>query len=312
MNKLMNLPNLPNEYKKIALTYLFKNINLYKIRYQIINDKNNLNEIKTNKYYITSHIQGLNFLLLMIKIKDKNYNILISKKELRYNLEQNNINDLKMYYFELNNINDEYYNGTIFDGRIIKNNIMLIQECYIFNSINMLNINLQDKFKKINKCFDYLNNNLDNLNFKLCDIYEYKDSLQLINSIKTSEFKINGFIFLPYFTNPHYIYVNDNEFEIFKNKTFSINASNIKSNNLSHSVFLMKKTNIPDVYELFNVNDINIKEGIAHIPNIKSSHFFRDLFKKKNMIQVPCLKSEKFNKWVPINDDYIDYSNVIF
>jgi hypothetical protein len=176
----------------------------------------------------------------------------------------------------------------------------------------MLNINLQDKFKKINKCFDYLNNNLDNLNFKLCDIYEYKDSLQLINSIKTSEFKINGFIFLPYFTNPHYIYVNDNEFEIFKNKTFSINASNIKSNNLSHSVFLMKKTNIPDVYELFNVNDINIKEGIAHIPNIKSSHFFRDLFKKKNMIQVPCLKSEKFNKWVPINDDYIDYSNVIF
>jgi hypothetical protein len=74
----------------------------------------------------------------------------------------------------------------------------------------------------------------------------------------------------------------------------------------------MKKTNTPDVYELFHVNNINMKEGIAHIPNMTTSHFFRDLFRKNDMIRVPCLKSEKFNKWIPIMNDYIDYSNVIF
>ena len=73
----------------------------------------------------------------------------------------------------------------------------------------------------------------------------------------------------------------------------------------------MKKTNLSDVYELFN--DLDKKScGIAHIPNIKTSHFYRSIFKDKNIIKVKCIKSEKFKKWIPLCDDFIEYSDIIF
>jgi hypothetical protein len=86
----------------------------------------------------------------------------------------------------------------------------------------------------------------------------------------------------------------------------------------------MKKTSTPDVYELYEAENTSeltgtenlthnlVKEGIAHIPNMSTSHYFRNIFRNKNMIKVNCIRSEKFNKWIPLCDDYINYSEVIF
>jgi hypothetical protein len=114
-----------------------------------------------------------------------------------------------------------------------------------------------------------------------------------------------GFFFLPEFSNKYYIYTNDQEFELLKNNNY------IKPSNNSNNEFLMKKTNLPDVYELFNESDKK-SCGIAHIPNIKTSHYFRTIFKDKNCSKVNCIKSEKTKKWVPLCDDFLDYSDIIF
>jgi hypothetical protein len=314
-----NLRSLDKKYYKEILTNLYSCINLYKLRYQIINDKNHLDEIKNGKYIITSHFQGHNYIYFMTLINNSKYNLLISKKELKYNLEQNNINEIKIFILDTNSLDDCYYKNTIFDGRLIRNHksegFYIVQENYMLCGNNIQTINIKDKLSNLENVIDMINlkiNKEQNVEFKLCRLYEYNELPDLIfNKIKNTQLKINGIIFLPLTSQKHYIYTNDSEFEELKNKT--INFSNTKLSN-SESEFLMKKTNVPDVYELYIDEDNNnyVKEGIAHIPNIKTSHFYKKIFSDKNMIKVKCIKSEKFNKWIPICDDFIDYSEAIF
>ncbi len=75
----------------------------------------------------------------------------------------------------------------------------------------------------------------------------------------------------------------------------------------------MKKTQLPDVYELYiDTSTGLIREGIAHIPNLKISHYCQELFKNKETIKMICIKSIKFNKWVPLIQDITELSSVIF
>jgi hypothetical protein len=117
----------------------------------------------------------------------------------------------------------------------------------------------------------------------------------------------NGFIFLPRKLGKWYIFVNDCEFggrvEVSKPQT-----------NESQQEFIMKKTGLPDVYELYwDVPGKGLtREGIAAIPNIHTSHWCRSLFKTKDSQRVTCVRSIKFNKWVPLCQDIGELSTVLF
>jgi hypothetical protein len=130
-------------------------------------------------------------------------------------------------------------------------------------------------------------------------------------------------MFLPEITGKYYIYTNETEFDELKSSGSSnqVQVTFVKKSSnptCSEVEFYMKKTTIPDVYELYtsegDVDDRNnlVKEGIAHIPNMGTSHYFRNVFRDKNMVKVNCIKSEKFNKWIPLCDDYINYADAIF
>ena len=69
----------------------------------------------------------------------------------------------------------------------------------------------------------------------------------------------------------------------------------------------MTNTKNCDVYSLFDMDD-GTEVGIAHIPNIKTSHFFKNIFKNEKNIKVNCIKSEKFDKWIPLCDNTFDFS----
>jgi len=61
-----------------------------------------------------------------------------------------------------------------------------------------------------------------------------------------------------------------------------------------------RKTNLPDVYEVFDTNMSLI--GTIAVPTLKISKFMRDTFKNKNIVDnvmLPYSYSETFNKWVP-------------
>lgn len=303
------LNKLKPEYYKPVLTKLYNLINLQKIKYQIINQKNHLDELTKSKYYISAHFQGNNFLFFMCIINNKKLNVLISKKELKYYLEQNNEKDLKLYTIDCE-IDDIFYNNTLLDGKMISDkNIYNIHEVYYLEGKNVQNINLRNKLDNLNNLLNKIKIK-DNITFKICKLYDYNELPDLLfNKLKISELKINGIIFLPEFSNKYYIYTNDQEFELLKNNNYIKPSNNTNTN--SNNEFLMKKTNLPDVYELFNDSDKK-SCGIAHIPNIKTSHYFRTIFKDKNTIKVNCIRSEKIKKWIPLCDDYLDYSDIIF
>jgi hypothetical protein len=301
------------------LEKIYTSVNFQKIRYQLLNNKSYLDEIKSKKYYITPHFQGYNFLLAFFTINNIKYNLLIMKN-LKYWKDQNNIEDIKIYKFDTIKSDINLYNGfgTIFDGKMIfsSNNqsSFIIHDMFILNGKNTGQSLLSEKLDKINNILSNIKiNESHNFDCKVCKLYLNSELPDLLfNKIKTTELKINGLMFLPEYTSKYFIYTNDTEFEELKTNT-NINITIKKTNNSSQVEFYMKKTNIPDVYELYDTDENSlVKEGIAHIPNIKTSHYFRTIFRDKNMIKINCIKSDKFNKWIPICDDFIDYSDAIF
>ena len=303
-----------NLYPQV-LDKIYSNVNFQKIRYQILNNRSYLDEIKSSKHYITPHFQGYNYLLIFMVINSVKYNLLIMKN-LKFWKEQNNMQDIKIYKFDTNNSYIDYSTISIFDGKMINNSN---KSSFIINDIynkTMENLTLPEKLELVNDILNKIKIN-DNHNFdcKVCRLYNFSELPDLVfNKLKTTELKINGLMFLPEYTGKYYIYTNDTEFDELKNNSNNNVTITIKKTNTNSEIeFYMKKTNVPDVYELYDNDETNIvKEGIAHIPNMKTSHYFRNIFQNKNMIKINCIKSDKFNKWIPICDDYIDYSESIF
>lgn len=83
------------------------------------------------------------------------------------------------------------------------------------------------------------------------------------------------------------------------NDTLQIDSSNV--------VFKILKTDIPDIYNLYCIDDKNnqniYKHSTALVPNIKLSHYLYNTFKSNpnNLgMKVECKFSKIFEKWTPI------------
>mgnify|MGYP001026547852 CR=1 FL=1 len=71
------------------------------------------------------------------------------------------------------------------------------------------------------------------------------------------------------------------------------------------NIYWMIKTDTPDVYELFNEENIikATRIGVALIPDIKTSKTIREIMKNKNVsssVKVECCYNDKFKKWYPV------------
>ena len=93
-----------------------------------------------------------------------------------------------------------------------------------------------------------------------------------------------------------------------KNQQLNINHQSNKNNILdsvkpNQAVLTIVKTNTPDIYHLFCLNDDINKVGIAFIPNINISHMLYDEFNtnSNNKLKVICNYQTFFGKWIPCN-----------
>jgi hypothetical protein len=96
---------------------------------------------------------------------------------------------------------------------------------------------------------------------------------------------------------------NISENNIILNNSNSNNISIIEENNV---VFKILKTDIPDIYNLYCLDENNnlIKNSISLIPNIKISHLLYNAFliNPNNFdMNIECRYSKIFEKWIPIN-----------
>ena len=66
--------------------------------------------------------------------------------------------------------------------------------------------------------------------------------------------------------------------------------------------FMVKKTDISDIYNIYCMKDDDIyKYGGAHIPNLKTSKYMRNLFNNgEDNITMNCEFNSKMEKWTPV------------
>ena len=337
MEQTLNIYNFKeinnNNIKNSIINIIYQELNMYNYRYQLLDSKN-IDVLKKETFYITPHIIGTNCWIVYYSIANVKYHVILYKKDLKQMKNQININFLKVFtfdYFNKTGIYNDLYNLTILEGKFIPeeiNNpkpIFLIQDMLIYSGQKILTKNIPDKIKLIEQLLPILNNGLDNkFSIKLSGIYIYDQIGDLIfNKIKNSKFKINGLIFLPEKSGRNIIYLNDNEFMMLRNGTpnefvckeySSLSVPSIplqmshKNKLDKHLIndFVLRKTNITDVFEIYKYE---IKEkiytnltnnnyiGIAHVPDMKTSHYCKMLGDKYEIFVNKCNYNYKFRKW---------------
>ena len=62
----------------------------------------------------------------------------------------------------------------------------------------------------------------------------------------------------------------------------------------------LKNTDIPDVYDIFEKSNSDIKLGIAHIPNLRISHMCNEIVTDSQSKSFECIYNNNFKKWIPL------------
>lgn len=323
-----------NSIKDSIINMIYENLNVSNFRYQLLDDNKSFESIKKEQLYITPHIMGVNCWLIFCEIDGKRYQCFINKKDLKFYQNQMNPNNYKLYNFWFDHINNkELYPLTIFDGKFINNGTdpnnltYLISDIYVKGGVKMLTSKLIDKIYDIETLLPKINNGLDQkFIIRGSSIYNMDQLGDLIfNKIKNSKLKINGLIFMPERSGKTYIYINDTEFIQLRSTSYnnfkeyvslSIPAIPIsmqcipnQTDNQLVNEFVLRKTNISDVYEIYEYSNkdkiyLNLtkeqKVGIAHISDIKTSHYCKKMGDDLEIFINKCVYNNKFKKWMPI------------
>ena len=328
MGRKINIGNneglllIENDIKNKILDYLFNTINLSKLRYGILDSIQRLKYLQENEHYVTPNYKGINYFLLFTTIMNKQYAVLINRKKLSYHRNQVDIKNVFIVKIQVNT-NMNIFTGTIFDGKIIKKENkyhFLIHDCFSIMGKKILDMEMDQKMLYLN---DVINSNLsinscDNFTFKLNKLYKYNEIPDLIEKIiPLCCIESNGIIFYPKQSGNSIIHIErklekitieSSQNEVIESKTFDLiyNFTDfLKSRVYSyekenkHKIFLISKTSIPDVFELYNKKD-EPKVGIAHIPNLKISHYCENNINTP-FTRVNCVYSVDFDKWIPLN-----------
>ena len=284
--------------KKEVLTYFFDRINYYEFRYIMLKTLDDLQKNEKNIEYVIPHIKGEPCFLLIGTIGQKTFSYLIEKKKLKFNLEQCNVNEIKIYYANYKCAN-KTYTGSIFDGRII-NNIFLIQDCYYLDGLRMNAWKLEKKLKYLD---EYISKNISNQNIKIRNVDKISDIQELDNKISKSTVEINGFIFLQARSGISYIFIDNENFNnkqesnIIEMKSESI-KQNINNNISNDNIFLIKKDVKPDVYHVYD-KDNNLVH-FASIPDTHTSQYVYNILKNIDSAYFKCTLCPIWKRYKPV------------
>jgi hypothetical protein len=332
-SKISNFNEITNlTIKNLILNTIYNELNLSNFRYQLLDNYKNLDVLKKEQLYITPHIMGVNCMIIFLEYDGKRYQAIINKKDLKFYKNQINVGQIKIYDFWVNHkFCNDIYPLTIFDGKFVLNDnnlTYLIQDCYYLGGEKMLTKNITNKTMFINEHLESINKNIETNKFdiKMVAIYNIESISDLVfNKIKNSKLKINGIIFLPERSGKTYIYINDREFTQLRNNVsddiinkkynhlsvpsipINMSVTNHNESNMTKK-FVLKKTSLTDVFELYHYNDqnkiyLNIfpenRVGIAHIPDIKTSQYCKKMGNDNELFINKCVFNNKFKKWIP-------------
>jgi hypothetical protein len=311
--------------QKLEKTYGIKVVVKHYDRFE----EKSMSIINNNLHLISARTNGNPYFLYLVKINFTNYCIFIDKKI------QQGYYYPRMIIVHLFIEDSLFDKDVIFDGEMIKstNNkwFYMINDILVSNGKYLGDLNL---VRRMNLCYELLDKHYKVTNTDIFKImikkYFTYDELNYILSefIPSRQYTCRGLYFKPLYLKFRDILINFDDTLIckverikFKNvKNFlqlddienkaqddlvcqilvkEIENKEIEKSNIRK--FLAKKTNNPDVYELFDLNGTMI--DIACIQNLNISKKMRLLFGNINLLtklEISCEFSEKFKKWIPL------------
>jgi hypothetical protein len=305
--------------KSLILDKIYSCFDFNRTRHEFIENTSQLNQMLRKKLYFTMQFTGaIKMMMFFTKINGTCRGYIINRRFIKANrqyIKQYDSIDIEEMVIptECHETFPELFDNTLFESRLAFQDgvrVHYIYDVYYLHGKNTMNMDIINKFDLINTICDFFS---DNTSYILMPIKLHKlNELGTIMYEKLQHcdpsIKINGLIFVQPITNTHYVYVN--EHEITETRNSSENSQAL----CSYKNFLICKGKIIDVYELFDVNEDGSQTkriGIAHIPDIKTSHFYRDIFKTKDSTFCKCIYSTKFMQWVPVVENNIEYIDVL-
>ena len=212
-----------------------------------------------------------------------------------------------------------YFNDTILDGELLKDN----DNNWIFSVIDIIvdKGNCVDKYPLNHRLVileDMISNhfqkdtNMDVADVELKKYFEYKYINDLYDTYKEKlSYRCSGFIFKNIIIYEKYLLYIFQENRTKKSITL---IKKCKINNSNEIIsFNIKKTDLPDIFELYCSKDESMyKYGIASINTFACSKFVNGLFEQNNneAVYVRCSYHKVFDKWIPYeqHEDISDYN----
>ena len=290
-----------------------------------------MHNLNSNPHLLYVRSNGNPYFLYLTKLNFVNFCIFIDKKIQQGYFFPRMI--ITHFHFD-----DELFEDTIFNGEMIKMNderwTFILDDLIVHNGIYLKD---QNVVKRLNTLYtllktNYVEDSMDVCRFQVKKFFKYDEINYMITEhIPNLKYTCRGIYFRPLFLRFRDVLVNfddslikkveRNKYKHIKNflllddqktienqedaskmsKSSSI-ASTISTDNLTgQNKYFVRKTNNPDVYEMFDNKGTYI--DIACIPSMKISKYMRELFSKKNIVDKIELEFEfstKFNKWIPL------------
>jgi hypothetical protein len=255
--------------------------------YQVrpIESEQDLKIIKDNEYTITPKYRGQKSWIVFIKLGEYNYYAISFPKN------KLNAKDLQLYPINLM-IEKRIYDGTIMEGvyysNSMGNKVLIIDEIYYLEGRDMLRERRDVRLDLTSKYFqENIERSLDYQIYVCTHTSNHKDNLKNLFDLTKNDQQIEGWMFYPsYYHKQLQIYY------------YEIKLTDLSEEVTQFAMFHMKKTNVTDIYELY---DSKQKIGNAHVPNMDSTKKFKSWYAGgTSEIKVKCKYNNEINKWTPV------------
>jgi hypothetical protein len=328
--------------KSHIIDYLYDKLEMSEYKYALVKNISDLFDLRNNKYYVSPNSCGINSFLVFTKNEKNFHSFYVDRRSISYNKQTLNKNSVRMKEINLP-VNKELYNGTIFDGiwideelssnnhnSGIKKKYFIVTDIYEFCGKKYITM---DYFKKMAHFELYLNNYFDKTKSDIDIIIQRPYQINQIEKmfkehiyVNYKKLNIKGISFYPMYSGSKLIYLFDKEDEKTKNELLSgiHKISNNQDNNNptddnydsadKKKIYKFKPSNINSTNEI-KLNFLLKKTRSPDVYNIYSIFLINNkyIYKKIDIAYVPSynlsvkLRTLFLNKTKIICECKLDY-----
>ena len=275
-------------------------------RYHFL-DKNRAQELKSTKHSFVLNTFGTKYLLFLTKVNSKNYAIYVNRKN-------------ESFYYVKTRFLDELYSDTVLEGEALKIGndwSFLVSDIHLYRTNSLQSNTFDERYRCITKLIndEYISDEyIEPFCLLKKDVFDYTDIKNVREKyIPTLPFPVNGYLFKSSVISTYdilYIFPecrNNRDDKVGREPSDSVVATDTSPKKAKEvpemkdeMIFITKKTEYPDVYELYESSNSKIYD-YAGIPTIGVSKMVREWFGEKTELVILFRKNKINERWGPVS-----------